>query len=176
MGSCGSSSRNGAAFRYQAVRSESTEDTRIRVVSMTCERIRTRVRTVDTQEVVLVRERNQSQSPRTLDHAMSLGDFLNYLQEIPATNPASDQNRNQPAASLSSLDRFGLMIYQLPDGSLPNSEIKRCPICILDFVDGSSVVKLDCTHLYHFKCFEHMFKFSTTCALCRRDYAPVANR
>ena len=68
-------------------------------------------------------------------------------------------------------DRFSRVVYKLLDEAPSTRENKRCSFCFDDFVDGSTVVKLDCAHLYHFECCETLFKFSTKCIQCRRNYA-----
>ena len=42
-----------------------------------------------------------------------------------------------------------------------------CPICFVEYKEGDSLIKLNCSHIYHKKCVFDWFKKNRNCPLCR---------
>lgn len=47
---------------------------------------------------------------------------------------------------------------------------RECSICQEDFLEGESVLKLPCRHLYHEVCVMRWLESHTTCPVCRKDF------
>ena len=52
-------------------------------------------------------------------------------------------------------------------GLAPDSECK-CPICLEDFVPGSVLRCMDCTHTFHKLCLDKWLSMKATCPICQR--------
>lgn len=48
-----------------------------------------------------------------------------------------------------------------------NEIIDTCSICLYGYKEGESLVKLNCSHIYHKECIFDWFKKSRNCPLCR---------
>ncbi|KDO34781.1 hypothetical protein SPRG_00842 [Saprolegnia parasitica CBS 223.65] len=44
-----------------------------------------------------------------------------------------------------------------------------CPICLVDFEDGETLVVLNCTHPFHGECIASWLAQNQTCPMCKRD-------
>ena len=53
-------------------------------------------------------------------------------------------------------------------GLAPDSECK-CPICLEDFVPGSVLRCMDCTHTFHKLCLDKWLSMKATCPICQRS-------
>ncbi len=42
-----------------------------------------------------------------------------------------------------------------------------CPICFVEYKEGDSLIKLNCSHIYHKECVFDWFKKNRNCPLCR---------
>ena len=57
-------------------------------------------------------------------------------------------------------------------GLAPESECK-CPICLEEFVPGSILRCMDCTHTFHKHCLDKWLSMKATCPICQR---PVSDK
>ena len=108
---------------------------------------------------------------RVLENARGFGGHrMIATQEGFAHRPSLRRQQVLSQRARRMVARFAHFVYKRPDGVQP-AERERCPICIEDFSDGIDVVKLDCSHVYHEKCCNDMFKNFNFCCLCKHEYA-----
>ena len=48
-------------------------------------------------------------------------------------------------------------------------ELIKCPICLMEIIDGMDTIILPCEHFYHEKCIDQWLKKHNSCPLCRFD-------
>jgi len=49
-----------------------------------------------------------------------------------------------------------------------NAVLNSCAICLDDFVKYEFIVRLNCTHIFHYACINNWIKIEYTCPLCRK--------
>lgn len=62
---------------------------------------------------------------------------------------------------------FTTMVFRPTMESLHQS--MSCAICVDDFQEGETLVKIRCNHIFHQECARTLFNTTTRCPLCRRD-------
>ena len=65
-------------------------------------------------------------------------------------------------AQLQSLPTTHISIQQVEVGT-------RCNVCLMDYIEGETVCRLSCSHLYHSHCITRWLTTKTTCPTCRRN-------
>lgn len=78
-----------------------------------------------------------------------------------------DTVENRKGASKDDIE--AIPTIAVPAGGLSENGDRRCPICLEDYVPGSTLRRLHCSHQFHQPCLDKWLQQKATCPICQGE-------